>query len=76
MTEDRSIFVDVYLDNVSLSAVGIDALGVECYSCGTEFSDSGRVMRIHFDDVCWAREFSFIIELSGKPAKVSGKRKK
>lgn len=76
MTEDNCIFVDVYLDNVSLSVIGIDALGIECFSNGVTFSDTGKCMRVFFDDVCWAREFSFIIELSGKTTKVSRKRKK
>jgi len=66
-TEDRPvIYIDVYLDNISLSVVGIDQLGIECYSKGVEFSDTGKVMRVFFDDVGDAKEFALIIEMSGK----------
>jgi len=64
--EEQTIYVDVYLDNINLSSIGVDSLGLECYSIGVEFSDTGKIMRVFFDDVSWAKEFSFIIELSGK----------
>ena len=73
--EEEVIFIDVYLDNVSLSVIGIDALGVECFSKGIQFSDSGKLMRVFFDDVGWAKEFALIIEMSGKNT-VPSKRKK
>lgn len=74
--DDDVIYVDVYLNNVSLSVIGVDALGIECYSRGVEFSQSGKVMRVFFDDVSWAKEFSLIVELSGKKSsKKSGQKK-
>ena len=73
---EEVIFIDVYLDNVSLSVIGIDALGIECYSKGIQFSDSGKLMRVFFDDVSWAKEFSLIIEMSGKQSVPAKKVKK
>ena len=73
--EDPVIYIDVYLDNISLDAIGIDALGVECYSKGIQFSDSGKIMRVFFDDESWAKEFALIVEMSGKQS-VPAKRKK
>lgn len=74
--DDDVIFVDVYLENIGLSVIGVDALGIECYSRGVEFSQSGKVMRVFFDDVSWAKEFSLIVELSGKKSsKKSGQKK-
>lgn len=73
--EDPVIYIDVYLDNISLDAIGVDALGIECYSKGAQFSDSGKVMRVFFDDIGDAKEFALIIEMSGKQS-VPAKRKK
>lgn len=73
--DGNMIHVDVYLDNITLSTIGIDALGIECYSIGVEFSDSGKVMRVFFDDIGDAKEFALIIEMSGKQS-VPAKRKK
>lgn len=67
--------VDVYLDTIALPIQGIDAIGIECYSTGVQFSDTRNIMRVYFDDVCWAKEFSLIIEMHQKPMKKSGRKK-
>lgn len=74
MTEDNCIFVDVYLNRVGLSVIGIDALGIECFSTGVTFSDTGKCMRVFFDDVSWAKEFSLLIEMHPTVRKKSSKK--
>lgn len=75
-TMNKQCSVDVYLDTIALPIQGIDAIGIECFSNGVQFSDTRDIMRVYFDDICWAKEFSLIVEMHQKPTKVSGKRKK